>query len=569
MLDSKRGPVGNALIEIKELISKAIAKAQAEGLLPAEAEIPEFTVEVPADPSHGDFATNAAMVSARAFRKAPRMIADAVISSLDLEGSNFEKAEVAGPGFINFYARNTWFASVVEEVLEKNKRYGRTSYGNNEKVNIEFVSANPTGPMHMGNARGGAIGDSLASAFDWAGYDVVREFYINDAGNQIDKFGKSLSARYLQHYKGEEEIPFPEDGYHGHDIVERAEEYISINGDKLLEVSEEERKQALINYALPKNIAKMKTDLEKYRIYYDVWFHESSLHESGAVKDVINKMTEKGATYEKDGALWYKATDYGEEKDEVLIRQNGTPTYFAADIAYHANKMAVREFTKCINVWGADHHGHVARLKGALTALGLNGDSLDVVLMQLVKLTRNGELVKMSKRTGNAIALTDLLDEVPIDAARFFFNMREPGSSLDFDLDLAVEESSKNPVYYVQYAHARICSIIKNLEAEGTKMRKATEEELCLLSDPAELELIRSLAAFPEEIIKSALAYDPARLTHYAIDLATRFHKFYNNCRVRCEDESLMQARLNLCAGAKQVIFNVLTMLKIDVPESM
>ena len=569
MLDSKRGPVGNALIEIKELISKAVAKAQAEGLLPNEAEIPEFTVEVPADTSHGDFATNAAMVSARAFRKAPRMIADAIISSLDLEGSSFLKAEAAGPGFINFYVKNTWFASVVEEVLEKNKRYGRTSYGNNEKVNIEFVSANPTGPMHMGNARGGAIGDSLASAFDWAGYDVVREFYINDAGNQIDKFGKSLSARYLQHYKGEEEISFPEDGYHGHDIVERAEEYISLNGDKLLEVSEEERKQALINYALPKNIAKMKTDLEKYRIYYDVWFHESSLHESGAVKDVINKMTEKGATYEKDGALWYKATDYGEEKDEVLIRQNGTPTYFAADIAYHANKMAVREFTKCINVWGADHHGHVARLKGALTALGLNGDSLDVVLMQLVKLTRNGELVKMSKRTGNAIALTDLLDEVPIDAARFFFNMREPGSSLDFDLDLAVEESSKNPVYYVQYAHARICSIIKNLEAEGVKMRDVTEEELCLLSDPAEIELIRSLASFPEEIIKSALAYDPARLTHYAIDLATCFHKFYNNCRVRCEDEKLMQARLNLCAAAKQVIFNVLTMLKIDVPESM
>ena len=569
MLDSKRGPVGSALIEIKEIIEKAVAKAQADGLLPNEAELPQFTVEVPADPSHGDFATNAAMVSAKAFRKAPKMIADAIIASLELENTSFLKAEVAGPGFINFYVKNTWFASVVSEVLEKNKRYGRTSYGSGEKVNIEFVSANPTGPMHMGNARGGAIGDSLASAFDWAGYDVTREFYINDAGNQIDKFGKSLSARYLQHFKGEEEVPFPEDGYHGHDIVERAEEYTELNGDKLLNVDEEERKQALINYALPKNISKMKSDLEKYRIIYDVWFHESSLHESGAVKDVIKKMTEKGATYEKDGALWYKATDYGEEKDEVLIRQNGTPTYFAADIAYHANKMAVRGFTKCINVWGADHHGHVARLKGALTAMGLDGDSLDVVLMQLVKLTRNGELVKMSKRTGNAIALSDLLDEVPIDAARFFFNMREPGSSLDFDLDLAVEESSKNPVYYVQYAHARICSIIKNIEAEGIKVRSCTEQELCLLSDPAEIELIRSLASFPEEIIKSALSYDPARLTHYAVDLATRFHKFYNNCRVRCEDETLMQARLNLSIAAKQVIFNVLTMLKIDIPQSM
>ncbi len=569
MLDSKRGPVGNALEEIREIVERAAAKAQADGLLPNEAELPQFTVEVPADTSHGDFATNVAMVSARAFKKSPKMIADAIISSLDLENTSFSKAEAAGPGFINFYVKNIWFALVVKEVLEKNKRYGRTSYGNGEKVNVEFVSANPTGPMHMGNARGGAIGDSLASAFDWAGYDATREFYINDAGNQIEKFGKSLSARYLQHFKGEEEVPFPEDGYHGHDIVERAEEYIEINGDKLLSASEEERMQALINYALPKNISKMKSDLEKYRIVYDVWFHESSLHESGAVKDVIKKMTEKGATYEKDGALWYKATDYGEEKDEVLVRKNGTPTYFAADIAYHANKMAVRGFTKCINVWGADHHGHVARLKGALTAMGLDGNSLDVVLMQLVKLTRNGELVKMSKRTGNAIALSDLLDEVPVDAARFFFNMREPGSSLDFDLDLAVEESSKNPVYYVQYAHARICSIIKNLEAEGIKVRSCQEKELCLLTDPAEIELIRSLASFPEEIIKSALSYDPARLTHYAVDLATRFHKFYNNCRVRCEDEALMQARLNLSIAAKQVIFNVLTMLKIEVPESM
>ena len=434
---------------------------------------------------------------------------------------------------------------------------------------VEFVSANPTGPMHMGNARGGALGDCLAAVLDWAGYDVTREFYVNDAGNQIEKFGKSLEARYLQIYQGEEAVPFPEDGYHGEDIKIRAQEFADIHGDAYVDAEEKERRNALVAYALPKNIEGLKTDLEKYRITYDVWFRESTLHESGAIDDIVKTLSEKGLTYEKDGAIWYKATAYGGEKDEVLIRANGNPTYFAADIAYHYNKFAVRGFDRVINVWGADHHGHVARLKGAMDAIGLNGNRLDIVLMQLVRLTRDGEVVRMSKRTGKAITLTDLLDEVPIDAARFLFNMREPGSQMEFDLGLAVEQSSQNPVYYVQYAHARICSILKNLAAEGISPKERQLDDLLCFTQPEEIELIRHMAIYPSEILESARTYDPARITRYVIELANKFHKFYNACRVKGEAEDVMQARLALCLATRTVIRNVLTMLKINVPETM
>jgi arginyl-tRNA synthetase len=470
--------------------------------------------------------------------------------------------------------------------MDEGERYGRTDFGKGERVMVEFVSANPTGPMHMGNARGGAIGDGLSAALDWAGYEVSREFYINDAGNQIAKFGASLSARYLQHFKGEDAVPFPEDGYHGADITERAEEYIAANGDSLLSLSEEDRRQALVDYALPRNIEKMKSDLGRYRIHFDVWFHESELHESGAVKDAVDELTARGLTYEKDGAVWYKNAEVVakrlraegktekqiealELKDDVLIRANGFPTYFAADIAYHKNKLVDRGFDKAINVWGADHHGHVARLKGAMDALGVGGDRLDIVLMQLVRLTRGGEPVRMSKRTGNAITLTDLLEEIPIDAARFFFNMREPGSAFDFDLDLAVAQTSDNPVYYVQYAHARICSILKNLSAEGIAVSPATAAQLLLLTDPAERELVRALASFPEEIVAAAKHYDPARITHYAVELANRFHRFYNACRCKCDDADLMAARVTLCLATKQTLENVLSMMQIDAPETM
>lgn len=553
--------------ELNQIIMDAMGRAVASGELPAEP-APAFTVEIPADTAHGDFATNVAMVSARAFRKPPKAIAEIICKNCVLEGTSFAGCEIAGPGFINFFLNPAWFASAVLTVLDEKENYGRTNLGNGKKIMVEFVSANPTGPMHMGNARGGALGDCLASALDFAGYEVTREFYVNDAGNQIEKFANSLSARYLQIYKGDE-IEFPEDGYHGDDIKQLAQEFADINFDKYVNSSDDERKKALVDYALPKNIEKLKTDLQKYRINYDVWFRESTLHNSGAVKMIIDKLTEKGYTYEKDGAVWYKATAMGAEKDDVLVRANGVPTYFAADIAYHYNKFVDRGFDRVIDVWGADHHGHVARLKGAIDAVGLDGSKLDVVLMQLVRLVRAGEVVRMSKRTGKAITLNDLIDEVPVDAARFFFNLREPNSHFDFDLGLAVEQSSQNPVYYVQYAHARICSIIKNLAAEGTTLRACTAEELKALSTHEEKELIRHLAKLPEEINEAARNYDPARLTRYSVDVATFFHKFYNACRVKGDDESLMQARLNLCVAVKTVLGNVLSLLKISAPETM
>ncbi len=561
--------VQDAMTEVDALLKNAFKKAMQEGKLP-ENEIPQFTVEIPAETSHGDFASNAAMVSARTFRNAPVKIANILTESMDFSDARYiERVEIAGPGFINFFVSPLWFADIVSGVLAEKENYGRSDYGKGQKIMVEFVSANPTGPMHMGNARGGAIGDCLAAAMDACGYNVTREFYINDAGNQIEKFGCSLEARYLQIFKGEDAVEFPEDGYHGEDIKERAQQYADANGDCLLNVSTEERRQALVDFALPKNIEKLRADLSKYRIEYDVWFPESTLHQSGAVKEVVDELTARGMTYEKDGAVWYKATEFGGEKDEVLVRANGNPTYFTADIAYHKNKFADRHFDRVINVWGADHHGHVARLKGAMDAIGLDGSKLDIVLMQLVRLMKDGEPYRMSKRTGKAITLSDLTDLVPIDAARFFFNMREPNSTLDFDLDLAVEESSQNPVYYVQYAHARICSILKNLAAQNINPRECTAEELKLLSAPEEKELIRALAQCPQEIINAAKNYDPARMTHYLMEVATLFHKFYNACRVQGEDEALMQARISLCIAVRTVIANLLKLLKITAPEAM
>lgn len=551
---------------IKTLIDSAAKKAIADGVLPS-AELNSFNIEVPADRTHGDFAVNAAMVWTKLFRKPPRAIADIIVNNLSLDGTFIDRAEVAGPGFINLFLSDRYYAAIVSDVLEKGEDYGSSDIGKGQKVMVEFVSANPTGPMHIGNARGGALGDCLAAVLSKAGYDVTREFYVNDAGNQIAKFGASLEARYLQIYKPETE--FPEDGYHGADITERAKEFASINGDAYVEASEEERRKALVDYALPLNIKGLEDDLLKYRIKYDVWFKESSLYESGAIDDILKILREKGLLYEKDGAVWYKATEYGDEKDEVLVRANGNPTYFAGDIAYHYNKFAVRGFDRVINVWGADHHGHVARLKGAMNAVGLDGNKLDIVLMQLVRLVRDGEVVKVSKRTGKSITLKTLLDEVPLDAARFIFNSKEPNTHLEFDLDLAVEQSNQNPVYYVQYAHARICSILRNLSAEGIEPRKCTKDQLTLLKAPEERELIRRISEFTGEIEASAKSYDSARITRYVYDVATLFHKFYNSCRVKNDNADLMQARIALCIAAKTVISNILAMLKISAPESM
>ena len=560
--------VTKATGQLRAAIENAARKAIAASTLP-QGELAPFTIEVPADRSHGDFAANAAMVSARTLRTAPRKIAEAIGEHLDLAGTYFDRAEIAGPGFLNFFLNPGYYADIVKDVLDKGDQYGRSDYGKGERVVVEFVSANPTGPMHIGNARGGALGDGIAAVMDAAGYQVWREFYVNDAGNQIEKFALSLEARYLQHFQGEDAVPFPEDGYHGADITERAKEFAEEFGDRYVNADTASRKKALVDYVLPRNIDALRRDLSRYRIDYDEWFRESVLHNDGELKDTMELMKQRGLTYEKDGALWYKATEHGGEKDEVLIRQNGNPTYFAADIAYHRNKLEKRGFDRAINVWGADHHGHVARLKGALDAIGLDGSKLDIVLMQLVRLFQNGEPVKVSKRTGKSITLATLLDEIPLDAARFFFNLRESTSQLDFDLGLAVEQSSQNPVYYVQYAHARICSILRNLKEEGVTPRTCTREELIALQTPEERELIRHLSAYTGEIIEAAKAYDPARITRYAIDLATLFHKFYNACHVKGENEPLMQARLNLCMAVRGVLHNVLALLKITAPESM
>lgn len=555
--------------ELRDRLIKSVERAIEKGELP-EGEIPEFIIEVPNDRTFGDYSSNIAMASARVFRKSPRDIANAIVNNLDLSDTYFHSPDVAGAGFINLRLNDAFYADCIKKVLDEQDSYGRSDYGNGKKVMVEFVSANPTGPMHIGNARGGALGDCLAAVLDYAGYDVTREFYVNDAGNQIEKFADSLNARYLQKYLGEDKIEFPEDGYHGDDIKERAAEFAEIHGDKYVEESEDERKKALVDYALEKNINALRTDLERYRIVYDNWFFESKLHgKDGEIQKVVEILKNNGLTYEKEDAVWYKATEFGATKDDVLIRQNGNPTYFAADIAYHANKFKTREFDWVINVWGADHHGHVARLKGAMDAIGLDGNKLDVVLMQLVRLVKDGEAVKVSKRTGKAITLNNLLDEVPLDAARFLFNMREPNTHLEFDMDLAVQKSSENPVYYVQYAHARICSILKKLEADGIDMAKINADSLKLLTQPEEHELIRHISELEDTIIDSVKSMDPSRITKYAVDIATLFHKFYNSCRVNCEDKDLMNARILLIKSVKTVIANLLSMLKITCPESM
>ena len=579
-------PRAALLAQARDLLTRAAQAAMADGSLP-EAELPGFIVEIPADPKNGDVASNLAMAGARAFRKAPRMIAEAITAHLpELTGTNFDRVEIAGPGFINLYASLSWFTDVVRAASE-NEQYGRTDFGQGLKYNVEFVSANPTGPMHMGNARGGALGDCLAAVLDWAGYDVTREFYLNDAGNQIQKFGKSLSVRYRQLFLGEEACPLPEECYQGADIIDRAKAFAEQYGDKYLNADEAERSKALIDFALPINIANMEKDLGKYRIASDVWFKESTLHASGAVQAVVDKLLASGACYKaEDGAIMYRSAQYAakygtvnkkktedgseeEAKDEVLVRANGIPTYFAADIAYHYNKLAVRGFEKAIDIWGADHHGHVARMKGAMDAIGLDGEKLDVVLMQLVNLMKDGKPVRMSKRSGKAISLTDLLDMVPIDSARFFFNQQQAASAMDFDLDLAIKEDSDNPVYYVQYAHARICSILRKLESEGVTYQGAEGWAGYAFPEASEQELMRLLAAFPAEIVLSAQRYDPARINHYVTDLAGAFHKFYNSCRIKDAEPQAQQARIALCLGAKHVIYSVLSMFKITVPESM
>ena len=577
-------PRAAALAQARTLLTDAVKAAVADGTLP-EAALPDFIVEIPADVKNGDIASNVAMAGARAFHKAPRQIAEAITAKLQLDGSLFDRFEVAGPGFINLFLGQDWFTSVVRAAVA-NPEYGRTDAGAGKKYNVEFVSANPTGPMHMGNARGGVLGDTLASVLDWSGANVWREFYVNDFGNQIEKFAKSIEARYLQLIKGEDAVEFPEDGYHGDDIKELAQAFYAEHGESYLDKTEAERHADMARFGLDRNIPKMKSDLERYGIKFDEWFFESSLHESGFVADTAKKLTDLGWTYEKDGALWVKTAEIMRDqyrkqgkkdedidklglKDDVLRRANGFYTYLAGDIAYHRNKFEVRGFDKVINIWGADHHGHVARLKGAIDALGLDGTNrLDIVLMQLVKLVRDGEVVRMSKRTGKTISLSDLLDEIPVDACRYFFNAK-PDTQMDFDLGLAVREDSENPVYYIQYAYARICSLLKTMADEGRSVPAADKADLSLLSGEQERALIKELANFSEEIRMAARDYDPSYINRYLMRLAGAFHRFYNACRIKGEADDVANARLLLAAATRQVLANGLTILGLSKPEKM
>jgi len=553
--------------QIETVIKSAVSAAVAKGKLP-DIELSQIMIEKPREGVHGDFSTNIAMQMARQARKAPVQIAHIILEEIDYRDTYIVQAESAGPGFINFFLSNDWLYENLVLIDQKKERYGEVNIGRGEKVMVEFVSANPTGPLHMGNARGGALGDCIAGVLEKSGFDVTREFYINDAGNQIEKFGLSLEARYLQQIYGENSVPFPEDGYQGEDIIDHAKEYIKQNGDKLVSVPSDERRKALVEYALPINLKRMKDGLSRYGIEYDVWFRESTLYD-GEIDETIDILKQRGYVLEKDGAVWLNGEKAGLEKDEVLVRQNGYPTYMAADIAYHRNKFLKRGFSRVINLWGADHHGHVKRMKAAMEAIGVPAENLQIVIFQLVRLYRGGEIERMSKRTGRAVSLDDLLDDVGVDAARFFFNMKTAGSHLDFDLDLAIEQSNNNPVFYVQYAHARICSILRKLEEEGIRRKAIEDIKIKLLTQPEELALMKRLAELPEEVAVSSETLEPSRLTRYVIDVASDFHSFYNACRVKCEDEDLLQARLLLVDSTRIVIKNVLGIIGINAPEKM
>lgn len=579
--------VNEAKSEIKEIIMSAMGVLVSEGKIPAEP-LPAFQVTVPNDSTHGDLSANVALVCAKALKTNPRALAQQIVDAAILDGTSFDKVELAGPGFLNFFLGKNWFSGVVSNTLSLGADYGKTDLGAGKKVLVEFVSANPTGPMHIGNARGGAIGDCLTSLLQTAGYKADREFYINDAGNQVAKFGKSLSLRYMQIcgeagqkvaaecggdmekftmavYSDVETFPMPEDVYLGQDIIEHAKNYYDINGAALADKPEEERAKALVDYALPLNEERLETDLLKYRIKYDNWFKESTLHNSGAVTEVIEHLKAGGHTYEQDGALWLKATELGGEQDFVLLRSNGFPTYIVPDIAYHYNKLVTRGYDTAIDVLGADHHGYVKRMRVCLKAMGIDEKRLDVVMCQMVNLVRDGEVVKLSKRSGKAITLTTLLDEVPIDEARFFFNLRSADTHLDFDLDLAVEESSKNPVFYVQYAHARICRLLEKMAEDGARY----SGEQLTFTEETELALIRKISELPELINEAASEYSPFKMTKYVYEFAQVFHKFYDTCQIKDAEESVKLSRLALCTAAKTVIANVLAMLKIDAPEKM
>lgn len=550
--------IENAKNNIEQLIKKA---------LPAMENV-RGTVSMPKNVQKADFAANYPLVGAKLLHESPLRIAENLLAAMDLEGTWFQSAEAAGPGFLNFQLGDSWYSAVLNTILTEGPSYGKSDHPCHKRVMVEFVSANPTGPMTIGNARGGVLGDTLASVLEWAGWDVWREFYVNNAGHQVELFGRSLEARYLQILHGEDAVPFPDDGYHGEDIKELAREIYRLEGEKYDHMPSEDRQKAMIDYALPRNIEKMRRDLERYGITFDRWFLETELHESGYVSQTIDLLTQAGYTYEKDGQLWLRNTDFGADKDECMRRADGTWTYYAVDIAYHRNKFVERGFDRVIDVWGADHHGHAIRFGRTMQCpeLGLENRALDFLIMQMVRLVRNNEIVKVSKRTGKALTLADLLDEIGKDPCRYFFNA-SPGSHLEFDLDLAVRQDSENPVYYVQYAHARICSLLSTLAEDGLTV--PAQADASVLTTGQERDLIRSLAAFPGEICSAAEELDPSRINRYCSEVASRFHKFYNACRIRGESRDTAQARLALAAATRQVLENALGILGVSAPESM
>ena len=547
------------------------AKSNIDALI--KAAVPELegasgSVSIPKNTQNGDFAANHAMAGAKTLRTAPRKLADDILAGLDLNGTWFTSAEAAGPGFLNFRLGDAWYTAVLDAIRTEGADYGRADTRNNKRVMVEFVSANPTGPMTIGNARGGVLGDTMASVLDWSGWDVWREFYVNNAGHQVELFGQSVEARYMQLILGEDAVEFPDNGYHGDDIRALAQEIYDADGDKYMSLDTEARRKAFIDYGIPRNIERMRRDLERYRIRFDRWFLETDLHESGYVAETIDILTRAGHTYEKDGQLWLRNTDFGADKDECMRRADGTWTYYAVDIAYHRNKFVERGFDRVIDVWGADHHGHAIRFGATMTCpeLGLEGRALEFLIMQMVRLERNGETVKVSKRTGKALTLADLLDEIGADPCRYFFNAK-PDNHLVFDLDLAVRQDSENPVYYVQYAHARICSLLATLEADGLCVPASADA--ARLSTEQERELIKALASFPGEIRMAADDLDPSRINRYCTDLAARFHRFYNACRIRGEEKAVAEARLALAAATRTVLQNALGILGVTAPESM
>ncbi len=552
-------------MDIKSVLTDAIIKtarnAIAAGVV-KDGVLPEVQLTVPPKKEFGDFASNFAMQSARALRCNPRVLAQYIVENLDC--SYVKKAEIAGPGFINFYLNPDWVYDMLARIVEAGENYGNLPKASDEKIQLEYVSANPTGPLHVGHGRGAAVGSALANLLKAAGYDVEQEYYINDAGNQMNNLARSVNARYLELLG--KEIEFPEDGYHGHDIIDTAQRIINKYGDRFLQMAEAERLEEFKTIAYQEKLAALKEDLERFNVRFDVWFSEKTLHEANKIKEACDRLLEKGYMYEQDGALWLHSTAFGDDKDRVVIRDNGVPTYFAADIAYHANKFG-RGFDRVINLWGADHHGYIARMKAAMQCMGYQPEQLEILILQMVRLLRDGQEVKMSKRTGQSVTLNELIDEVGTDAARFFFVMRSIDSQLDFDLDLAKKKSNDNPVFYVQYAHARICSIMRQVAEAGIKVQGKGDYKL--LTEPVEVDLIKKLGEYPEMLATAAKERAVQQVAHYVYDLAGLFHSAYNQCRILGVSEELQQARLAMVMAVGHVVRHALSILGVSAPEKM